>query len=105
MLHFNGLEPIDFGGRECEAKADQELKMRLRAVKTNAPDANEKFDELLAQAFEDDYAKKFIKEKLSLDDKIVIAAYISGGETAVNRISRATDGAIEAMVARATESR
>lgn len=103
MLHFNGLEPIDFGGTECAIKADEELKLRLRAVKTSEPDVNQKLTDLLVQCFEDDYAKQFIREKLSIDDKLVIAAYIAGGETALNRMSKATDGAVEAYITRSME--
>lgn len=103
MLHFNGLEPIDFRGTECAIKADEELKLRLQAVKLSDADANSKLTDLLVQCFEEDYAKQFIREKLSFDDKIVISAYITGGETALNRMSKATDGAVEAYITRSVE--
>lgn len=100
MLHFNGLEPIDFGGKECKVIADQELKLRIRAINGHI-DSNDQLTDLLVQCFDDDYAKDFVRNKLSWDDKVVVAAYISGGETAVNRLSRATDGAIETYLERA----
>ena len=101
MLHFQGLEPIDFKGHLCEVKADQELKLRLRSIPSVDEGADEKLTELLVQCFEDDFAKDFVKTKLSLEDKMIIAAYIAGGETAVNRLSKATDGAIEKRIERA----
>ena len=30
MLHFNGLEPVDFKGHLCEPKIDAEKKLRLQ---------------------------------------------------------------------------
>lgn len=103
MLHFNGLEPIDFKGHLCEPKIDNEKKLRLQTANFDTREAEIAADEILASCFDDQYAKDFIKEKLSAEDKMVLRAYLVGGETGLNRLSKATDGAIEKYITRAME--
>ena len=104
MLHFNGLEPVDFKGHLCEPKMDAEKKLRLSNIKMETEEEIKEADNLLASCFDEDFAKKFIKTKLSVDDKIVLKTYLTGGETGLNRLSKATDEAIEKYITRATES-
>lgn len=104
MLHFNGLEPIDFKGHLCEPKIDAEKKLRLSSTNYDTVENANEADELLASCFEDEFAKNFIKTKLSVDDKVVLKTYLTGGETGLNRLSRATDGAIEKYITRAMEN-
>ena len=103
MLHFNGLEPIDFKGHLCEPKLDAEKKLRLANISFETDAKAIEADNVLASCFEDDYAKEFIRTKLSTDDKVVLKTYLTGGETGLNNLSRATDGAIEKYVIRAME--
>ena len=103
MLHFNGLEPIDFKGKLCEPKIDAEKKLRLNNAKFDTEANIEKADDILASCFDEKYAKDFIREKLSTDDKILLKTYLTGGETAVNRMSEVTNGAIEEYIKRAME--
>lgn len=104
MLHFNGLEPIDFKGKMCEPKMDVEKKLRLSNTKFETAEQIREADEILASCFDEEYAKDFIKNKLSTDDKMVLKAYLVGGETAVNRLSSVTEGAIEKYITRALET-
>lgn len=101
MLHFNGLEPIDFKGHQCEPKIDAEKKLRLANIKFDTAEQVREADEILASCFDDDYAKNFIRDKLSTDDKVVLKAYLVGGETGLNRLSQATEGAVEKCIERA----
>lgn len=103
MLHFNGLEPIDFKGKLCEPKVDAEKKLRLQNAKFDTEANIRTADDILASCFDEDYAKDFIREKLSTDDKILLRTYLVGGETAVNRMSEVTNGAIEEYIKRAME--
>lgn len=103
MLHFNGLEPIDFKGHMCEPKMDAEKKLRLSNTKFDTAEQIREADEVLASCFDDDFAKNFIRDKLSTDDKVVLKAYLVGGETGLNRLSKASDGAIEKYITRALE--
>lgn len=103
MLHFNGLEPIDFKGKQCEPKVDAEKKLRLQNAKFDTEANIRTADDILASCFDEDYAKDFIREKLSTDDKVLLRTYLVGGETAVNRMSEVTNGAIEEYVKRAME--
>ena len=105
MLHFNGLEPIDFKGKLCEPKIDAEKKLRLQEISIETGEKARIADDVLASCFDDDYAKDFIREKLSTDDKIVLKTYLTGGETGLNRLSKATDGAIEEYITRAMEGK
>ena len=97
MLHFNGLEPIDFKGHLCEPK------LRLANISFDTAEKIREADEILASCFEEDFAKTFIREKLSTDDKVVLKTYLTNGETGLNRLSKATDGAIEKYITRALE--
>lgn len=103
MLHFNGLEPIDFKGKLCEPKMDVEKKLRLANIKFETEAQIKEADEILASCFDEEYAKDFIREKLSTDDKIILKTYLCNGETGLNRLSSATDGAIEKYITRAIE--
>lgn len=103
MLHFNGLEPIDFKGHMCEPKLDAEKKLRLSNIKFETAEQVSHANEVLASCFDDEFAKTFIREKLSNDDKMVLKTYLLGGETGLNRLSKATDGAIEKYITRALE--
>ena len=103
MLHFNGLEPIDFKGRLCEPKIDAEKKLRLSNIKFDTAEQIAEADSVLGSCFEDEYAKEFIRDKLSTDDKIVLRTYLVGGETGLNRLSKATDGVVEEYITRAVE--
>ena len=101
MLHFNGLEPIDFKGHKCEPKLDAEKKLRLQNTNYDTAERAREADDILVSCFDDDFAKSFIREKLSTDDKIVLKTYLVSGETGLNRLSKATDGAIEKYITRA----
>lgn len=103
MLHFNGLEPIDFKGKLCEPKMDVEKKLRLANTKFDTEEQIKEADEILASCFDEQYAKKFIKEKLSIDDKLVLRTYLCNGETGLNRLSSVTEGAIEKYITRALD--
>lgn len=100
MLHFNGLEPIDFHGKEYMPKVDAEKRLRLSTIKFNTTEETTEADTILCSCFEEQEAKEFIIEKLSADDKQLLATYLIGGETAVNRLSNLTDGAIEKYITR-----
>ena len=103
MLHFNGLEPIDFRGHKCEPKIDAEKKLRLQNIKMETAEEIANADDILVSCFDDDFAKDFIRNKLSVDDKVVLKTYLTNGETGLNRLSKATDGAIEKYITRAME--
>ena len=103
MLHFNGLEPVDFKGHLCEPKIDAEKKLRLANTKFDTAEQIREADDILASCFDDDYAKSFIRDKLSTDDKVVLKTYLTAGETGLNRLSKATDGAVEKYIERALE--
>lgn len=105
MLHFNGLEPIDFKGHLCEPKMDVEKKLRLSTIKFETEADIREADDILASCFDDDFAKSFIREKLSTDDKLVLRTYLAQGETGLNRLSEATQGAIETYITRAMEAK
>lgn len=100
MLHFNGLEPVDFKGTLYEPKLDAEKKLRLSTIKFNTEENIKEADKILASCFDEPEAGEFIRDKLSSDDKQVLATYLSGGETALNRLSEVTAGAIEKYITR-----
>lgn len=88
-LSFNGLEPVNFGGRDCTPKINAELKLRLAQLK----EYNDNADEILAEAFPDDenYVLKFLREKMTTLDKQTLHVYLIGGETMVAKILNQID--------------
>lgn len=100
MLHFNGLEPIDFKGKQYDPKIDAEKKLRLQSAKFDTQTNADAATEVLASCFDEQEAKDFIRTKLSDADKEVLVVYLVSGETGINRLSRASDGAIEKYVER-----
>lgn len=104
MLHFNGLEPIDFKGKMCEPKVDTESRLRLNVIKFGTEAEIKEADEVLMSCFEEQYAKDFIKNKLSPDDKEVLRTYLVGGETGLNRLNDITSGAISKFIKRELEN-
>ena len=103
MLHFNGLEPIDFKGKECTPKVDTEARLRLNTIKFGTEAEIREADDVLASCFDEQYAKDFIRTKLSPDDKEVLRTYLAGGETGLNRLNDITNGAVDKFVKRAIE--
>lgn len=104
MLHFNGIEPIDFGGRLYEPHLDAEKKLRLSEISYATDAEASQSDATLASCFFEPEAGEFIRTRLSNDDKIVLATYLNSGETGLNRLSKATDGAIEKYIERAVNN-
>lgn len=100
MLHFQGLEPVDFKGKQYEPKLDAEKKLRLQTIKFGTEEELAHADEVLCSCFDEQEAKDFIRTKLSWEDKQVLATYLTGGETGLNRLSEATSGAIEKYLTR-----
>lgn len=105
MLHFNGLEPIDFKGKQCEPKVDAEKKLRLQNAKFDTEENIRAADDILCSCFDEDYAKDFIRTKLSTDDKLVLKTYLVSGETGVNRLSDITNNTIEKYLERELEQK
>lgn len=83
-LSFSGLQPVEFGGKDCTPKIDTELKLRLSQIKAY----NEADDDVLASVFPDDeaYVKDFLKNKMTVLEKQTLHAYLLGGMTAVNTL-------------------
>lgn len=103
MLHFNGLEPIDFKGKMCTPKVDTEARLRLNTIKFGTESEVKEADEVLGSCFTEQYAKDFIREKLSPDDKEVLRTYLVGGETGLNRLNDITSGAVEHYITQAVK--
>lgn len=91
-LSFNGLEPVEFGGKDCVPRITTEIKMRLADLK----DYNDATDEVLASAFPNDeaYVKDFLRDKMTVFDKQLLHAYLMGGESMVKAIQNKMDGVI-----------
>lgn len=101
MLSFNGIEPVEFGGVKYSPKPiDAERRLRLSEVSFETEEKSSRSDDILCEAFEDEAAKTFIREKLSPDDKTILAVYLAQGETGLNRLNDATNQAIEKMIER-----
>lgn len=101
MLHFNGIEPVDFHGTLYTPKIDAEKRLRLSQVNYSTEAKATESDDAICACFEDEKAREFIRTKLSPQDKNVLATYLYGGETAVNQMSDVTDKAIEKYIERA----
>ena len=88
-LDFQGIQPVNFGGRDCVPDINTELKMRLSQIQTY----NEETDEVLASAFPKDeaYVKKFLKNQMTAFEKQKLHAYLVGGMEMVERLDSEID--------------
>lgn len=98
MLHFNGLEPIDFKGKLYTPKLDAEKRARLQIMKFETEADMQEATEVLCSCFDEEEAKSFIRNNLSPADKQVIAVYLAQGETGLANMSKFTDGAIDKVI-------
>lgn len=78
-LSFNGLQPVDFGGRNCEPKINAELQLRLGNIRN----FNEEADDVLASAFPNDYdyVRDFLRNRMTTIEKETLQVYLIGGDT------------------------
>lgn len=92
-LNFNGIEPVNFGGKECTPEINAELKLRLSQIKNY----DEKDIKILAEAFpkNEQYVKDFMTKKMSKLDIQTLHAYLVGGQTMVETVMRNVDKTIE----------
>lgn len=92
-LSFEGIQPVEFGGRACTPKIDAEIKLRLSSIS----DYDDKADDVLASAFPDDekYVRKFLKDKMSTMDKQMLQAYLIGGPSALDMVQKQIDEAFK----------
>lgn len=100
MLHFNGIEPVELGGVKYKPTIDAEKRLRLSQVDYSTINKAAESDDAICACFEDEKAQKFIRERLTPDDKIVLGTYLNSGETGLNRLSDATNKAVEKYIER-----
>ena len=106
MLHFQGLEPVDFRGKQYEPKIDTAKRLRLQMAKPYGNDQDlEAAKNAVADCFDEPEAKEFIRTKLSADDIQVLAVYLSRGETGLNRLNDMTTGAVEKYIDRTLDGK
>lgn len=91
-LSFNGIQPVEFGGKDCMPKLDTETRMRISQIKNY----NDEADEVLASAFPDDeiYVREFLRDKMTPLDKQTLQAYLLGGEKMVATVMSQFENAI-----------
>ena len=92
-LTFNGLQPVRFGGRDCEPKIDAETQLRLQNLKGYGPET----DEVLASAFPGNeiYVKEFLQTKMTTFEKEELHAYLLGGESMLRNLHETVAGALK----------
>lgn len=92
-LSFNGIEPVNFGGKDCTPRINTELRLRL----TDLKQYNEEADEVLASAFPNDesYVLSFLRDKMTILDKQTLHAYLIGGPSMVEALKDQMKGAMK----------
>lgn len=104
MLKFSGIQPVVFGGKECEPTAlDAETKLRLERLRFDTEANIKKAEETLAGCFGDDeaYVLEFIRTKMTQTDKQYLQAYLTGGERAVKLLDETIRTSIQKQIDKA----
>lgn len=86
MLKFSGIQPVQFGGRDCAPTTlSTELKLRVERASFETEEQEKRADEVLASCFPDDeaYVLDFLQTKMTATDKRFLQAYLTGGEKAI----------------------
>lgn len=100
-LTFEKLEAVKFGDFTAQPKGTMELKLRLQtAIKKasnkadNDSEALQELAETLPKFFPDkeEDVKRFIEETMTVDGMAVLAAYLIGGQNAVEKATDALNG-------------
>lgn len=96
QLSFDGIQPVAFGGRECEPKVNTELRLRLQGLKLDTEANIEKANKYLAEAFpsDEDYVLDFLKEKMTPFEKQQLCAYLVAGPRGIRVIDESIGNAI-----------
>ena len=83
-LTLNGLQPVNFCGKECMPKIDAELRLRLQNIKLYNAEA----DDILASAFPNDsiYVKEFLTDRMTVYEKQTLHLYLLGGDQMLDTV-------------------
>lgn len=96
-MTFEKLEAVKFGDFTAQPKGTMELKLRLQtAIKkaSNDSEALQELAETLPKFFPDkeEDVKRFIEETMTVDGMALLAAYLIGGQGAVEKATDALNG-------------
>lgn len=93
QLKFDGMQPVNFGGKDCQPKLDAELRLRLGKLNFE----NSEADKILAECFPDDekYVADFLKDKMTPFEKRELQAYLIGGPSMIRTIRDQIGNAIK----------
>lgn len=85
-LTFSGIQPVNFGGKDCRPEINTETKLRLNQIERY----DDETDEALASAFPKDeaYVKKFLAEQMTAFEKQKLHAYLTGGMDLVDKVEK-----------------
>lgn len=100
MLKFSGIQPVQFGAKDCTPEINAETRLRIERASFDTQEATKKAEETLAGAFPDDeaYVLEFIRTKMTTTDKQILKAYLTGGDRAVKIIEDAIRDAVNASI-------
>lgn len=99
QLSFDGIQPVRFGGRDCNPSTDAELRLRIQSLKFDTDADQAHANEILAKAFpeDEDYVHKFLDKQMTTFEKRQLQAYLiagPGGTRVINNaIAEAMKGA------------
>lgn len=85
-LEFHGIQPVNFGGKDCTPEINTETKLRLNQIERY----DNETDETLASAFPKDeaYVKKFLHNQMTAFEKQKLHAYLTGGMDLVDKVEK-----------------
>lgn len=101
QLKFDGIQPVEFGGRDCAPKVNTEQRLRLQNLEFATEADSEKADKLLAECFPDDedYVARFLNEQMTPFEKQQLRAYLVAGARGVRVIDESVANAVNKAIA------
>lgn len=106
MLKFSGIQPVQFGAKDCTPAAlNAEIKLRLERISFDTEADTKKAEEILAGCFPDDeaYVLDFIRAKMTTIDKQILRAYLTGGDRAVDLLEETIKNSVAKQVEKKPE--
>jgi hypothetical protein len=102
-LKIAGIEPVEFGSRNCKPRLDADKRLRLSQLKYDTDTNRAKANEVIASCFPDDeeFVLDFLRNEISETDRQLLALYLRGGQTAIDAYQKAYNQLMEEALAKA----
>ena len=96
-LKIAGIEPVEFGDKQCKPRLDADKRLRLSQININDKGDTTKAIKVIASCFpaDEEFVEEFLTNEASPTDITIIAMYLRGGQKALDNYQRVLDQMVE----------